>query len=89
MKQCMMAAKCRLWTEECMHAAVESIKEGKGLRQTAVESIKEGKGLRQTAVESIKEGKGLRQTARLYNEPVETLQRRADGMQTTSCYNYY
>ena len=31
----MMAAKRKLWTEERMQAAVESIKEGKGLRQTA------------------------------------------------------
>ena len=34
-KQSMMAAKRKLWTEESMQAAVESIKEGKGLRQTA------------------------------------------------------
>ena len=30
-----MAAKCKLWTKESMQAAVESIEEGKGLRQIA------------------------------------------------------
>ena len=31
-KRSMMAAKCKLWTEESIQAAVESIEEGKGLQ---------------------------------------------------------